>query len=148
MKPPKEEYDKIPTKENLGAINVPGCYCATCGKTFALYSFSHIVPVCLDDEGKLYYERCEACPIDDKYLEKIFSDEEFSKIYPDAAKKLFVGAMRVTAGINNCGLPEYQKKENLRKLSLLLTSIWIDAKKELKKNPRKGEGHGLRTTDG
>jgi len=61
MKPPKEEYDKIPTVEDLQGINIPGCYCAGCGRTQALYSYSIIQPSNKDENGKLYYKSCLDC---------------------------------------------------------------------------------------
>jgi hypothetical protein len=59
MKPPQEEYDKIPPLPEPGEqfIHIPGCYCQDCGRTFALYSYS-MVYTGKDENGKAYLTKC------------------------------------------------------------------------------------------
>ena len=61
MKPVQEKYDKLPTKEQMGAINIPGVYCQGCGETFALYRYSFQQPDGFDENGKAYYRTCFLC---------------------------------------------------------------------------------------
>ena len=42
-------------------MHVPGCYCAGCGESFALYSYSAIQPTEVDENGKPYYKDCFKC---------------------------------------------------------------------------------------
>ncbi len=66
MKPSKEIYDKIlplcPKDYEEGFMRIPGVYCAGCGETFALYSYSVIPPCGFDENQKPYYTGCFRCP--------------------------------------------------------------------------------------
>lgn len=59
-------YDLIPTVNSLEDVNLPGCYCKNCGRTFALYSFSAFRPSLKDENNKLYYENCFKCKKDER----------------------------------------------------------------------------------
>jgi hypothetical protein len=39
----------------------PGVYCRTCGKTFALYSYSAHQPDGVDESGRAFYKTCLMC---------------------------------------------------------------------------------------
>lgn len=56
-----KDYDQIPTKANLKAMNFPGVYCKKCGTSYALYSFSMFQPNGFDENDKAYYDWCFAC---------------------------------------------------------------------------------------
>ncbi len=66
MKPPQDEYDKIPPLPRDGSdfIHIPGVYCQGCGRSFALYSYSAIGPNGIDENGKPFMNVCPFCPKD------------------------------------------------------------------------------------
>jgi len=58
---PIANYDKMIA--NIGKdIRVPGCYCAICGETYALYSYTGSPPPNVDENGVPYYKGCFKCP--------------------------------------------------------------------------------------
>lgn len=78
----EEIYAKIPKKPADGEFYqlFPGCYCANCGDTFAMYSYG-IQPSSLDENGKAYFKYCgiskECKEIKAKKVAKI-ADENWS----------------------------------------------------------------------
>lgn len=64
MKPNQPIYDRIPALPPPGQFfqHFPGVYCAGCGGTFALYSYSAGGPIEKDENGKPFYHSCFRCP--------------------------------------------------------------------------------------
>ena len=65
MRPTQEKYEAIPrlSREDYveDFMRFPGIYCAGCGETFALYSFSAIGPDGVDENGKPFMTGCGLC---------------------------------------------------------------------------------------
>lgn len=61
MKPAVEIYDRIPPKPTGRFMNMPGCYCSSCGRVFALYFYSAFPPENYDENDKPCYESCFWC---------------------------------------------------------------------------------------
>jgi hypothetical protein len=62
MKPDPLIYASIPALPLRGFFqHFPGVYCAGCGETFALYSYSTGGPLHIDENGKPFYHSCFHC---------------------------------------------------------------------------------------
>lgn len=63
MRPDPLTYDRIPALPSppQSFRRSPGIYCAGCGATFTIYSYSSGGPLHIDENGKPFYYTCFQC---------------------------------------------------------------------------------------